>query len=77
VFREEISKMKNGKGPKCGSATVYSLTNGLVPGGRNREYVQFGGFYFPVDVLSFVCTTCGYYDNYVADQKKLSEVMEK
>ena len=69
--------MKNGKCVKCGSSTVYSLANGVVPGGRVREYIQFDGMYSAADVLSFLCTTCGYYENYVTDAKKLSAVANK
>ena len=69
--------MKNGKCFKCGSATVYSLANGVVPGGRDREYIHLGAFYYPIDVQSFLCTTCGFYENYVTDQKRLAEVTQK
>ena len=68
--------MKNGKCDKCGSSTVHTLVNGFAPGGR-REYLGFGGAYSAVDVQSFLCTTCGYYENYVTDQKRLAEVAQK
>ena len=32
--------MKNGERLKCGAGTVYVLANGVVPGSRDREYVQ-------------------------------------
>jgi hypothetical protein len=66
--------MKNGKCVKCGAATVYSIANGVVPGGRPRYYVQMDGMYTASDVTSFLCTTCGYYENYIADAKKLTAV---
>jgi len=68
--------MKNGKCDKCGSMTVHVLTNGFAPGGR-REYIVFDGMYSAVDVQSYLCTTCGYYENYVADPKRLAEVAQK
>jgi predicted nucleic-acid-binding Zn-ribbon protein len=68
--------MKNGKCDKCGATTVHVLTNGFAPGGR-REYMGFGGAYTGVDIQSFLCTTCGYYENYVADPKRLAEVALK
>ena len=74
---ERNMEMKNGKCLKCGSTTVYSLANGVVPGGHVREYIQMDGMYSAADVLSFLCTTCGYYENYVTDAKKLSAVAGK
>jgi predicted nucleic-acid-binding Zn-ribbon protein len=68
--------MRDGKCDKCGSATVHEQTNGFAPGGR-REYIGFGGAYTGVDVHSFVCTTCGYIENYLADPKRLGEVAAK
>jgi predicted nucleic-acid-binding Zn-ribbon protein len=68
--------MKNGKCVKCGSTTVHTLINGFAPGG-GREYLGFGSVYSAVDVQSFLCTTCGYYENYVTDQKRLAEVVQK
>ena len=67
--------MKNGKCPKCGSATVHSLANGLQPGGR-REYIGFNGVYQGVDVQSYLCTTCGYFENYVTEAKRLAEAAQ-
>jgi hypothetical protein len=69
--------MKNGKCPKCGSATVYSIANGVMPGGRPRQYIGFGGIYSAVDCLTYLCATCGYYENYITDQKKLADVVQK
>jgi rubredoxin len=68
--------MKSGHCPKCGATTVHSLPNGLQPGGR-RDYIGFGGVYSGVPVQSYVCTTCGYYENYLADPQKLAEVAQK
>ena len=68
--------MRNGKCPKCGAATVHSLTNGISPGGR-REYILFGGANYGIDIQSYVCVTCGYYENYLADPKRLAEVAQK
>jgi len=68
--------MKNGKCDKCGSTTVHVQTNGFAPGGR-REYIGFEGMYSAVDVQSYLCTTCGYYENYVTDPKRLVEAAQK
>jgi len=68
--------MKNGTCIKCGSTTVHSQVNGFAPGGR-REYIGFDGMYSGVDVQSYICKTCGYYENYVADPKRLAEAAQK
>ncbi len=68
--------MKNGQCDKCGSNTVHTLVNGLAPAGR-REYIGFGGVYTGVDVETFLCVTCGYYENYVTDTKRLAEVAQR
>ena len=67
--------MKNGKCLKCGSMTVHSLVNGFAPGGR-REYIGYGGAFRAVDVQSYLCTTCGYYENYVTDVARLAEMAQ-
>jgi hypothetical protein len=68
--------MRNGKCSKCGSATVVSLANGVVAGGR-KMYMLTGGYNVPVEVVTFLCTTCGYHENYISDAKKLSEAAQK
>ena len=60
----------------CGSTTVYSQANGVVPGGR-KEYILLDGYDLPVDVVSFLCTTCGHFENYITDAKKLSDAAQK
>jgi hypothetical protein len=69
--------MKNGKCLKCGSTTVYSSANGIVPSGSVRHYMGFGGMYTAADCLTFLCTTCGYYENYITTPKKLSDAAQK
>ena len=68
--------MKNGQCDKCGSNTVNTLANGIAPAGR-REYIGFGGVYSGVDVQTFLCVNCGYYENYVTDTKRLAEVTQR
>jgi hypothetical protein len=69
--------MRNGQCPQCGSSTVFSLANGVVPGGRDRVYIHLDGYYVPVDVASYLCTTCGHFENYITDTNKLSAVAQK
>jgi hypothetical protein len=40
--------------------------------------LEGGGLdYQEVDGVSFLCTSCGYYENYIADAKKLSDAAQK
>jgi predicted nucleic-acid-binding Zn-ribbon protein len=67
--------MKNGKCPKCGSATVHSKTNGIAFGNSNgRVDVISSMLTRPSPAIAFVCITCGYFENYIADPGKLAEV---
>jgi hypothetical protein len=54
--------MRNGPCPQCGSTTGFSLPNGVVPAGRDRMYIHLDGYYVPVDVASYLRTTCGHFD---------------
>ena len=67
--------MRNGKCHKCGSTTIFSQTNGV--GGRNGVAVSIGLSLESTEVTSFVCATCGYFENYFTDQKQLSGVKQK
>ena len=67
--------MRNGKCLKCGSKTIHSQKNGV--GGRNGVAVSLGLSLDSTEVISFVCATCGYFENYFTDQRKLSEVKQK
>jgi hypothetical protein len=52
------------------------MANGFQPGGR-RQYIGFNGVYQGVDVQSYLCTTCGYFENYVTDAKRLAEAAQQ
>jgi hypothetical protein len=67
--------MRNGKCSKCGSATVYTQANGVV--GHSREYISLDSVNYPVNVVTFLCGSCGYYENYISDVKKLGEAVQK
>ncbi len=67
--------MKNGKCPKCGSATVHSKPNGIGYGNSNgRVSVYISMMTQPSPTVAFVCITCGYFEVYIADPSKLAEV---
>ncbi|MBC8489508.1 MAG: hypothetical protein H8D45_26115 [Bacteroidetes bacterium] len=70
--------MRNGKCPKCGSATVYSKTEGLKYAvARGVVFVHTGIMTIPSPAIAYICTSCGYFENYIADKNKLSEVAAK
>ena len=67
--------MKSGKCPKCGSAAVFSRTNGIYIPKVLGTFVQTtgqGSLGSPSD--DYICTDCGYYERYIADKPKLAEV---
>lgn len=69
--------MRNGMCPKCGSATVYSQALGVHVGGSSRISIPTSRMEKAVPFVSFVCTTCGYFENYITDQNKLADVAQK
>ena len=74
--------MKNGQCPRCGSTNVYTRQNGIKsqgdwwgltttpPGSTFTVYLRS-------DVDTYLCTSCGYFENYVLDEGKLAEVPQK
>jgi hypothetical protein len=65
--------MKDGTCPRCQAKTVYAQRNGIYSG-RGSPYVKTGAMNAASPVDSYLCTTCGYYENYVVDPPKLAEV---
>ncbi len=67
--------MKNGKCIKCNSATIYTIRNGATYGGRIGAIKTDPTQSELVDYITYLCTTCGYFENYVDDQKILQKVI--
>ena len=65
--------MKNGQCPKCHSATVYSQTGGVFFN-NNVIHVRTSQADQAVPFVSYICTTCGYFENFIADPNKLVAV---
>lgn len=65
--------MRNGQCPKCNSATVYARTKGIYFS-KEILYVETGNWITDSPFVSFICASCGYFENYVADRDKLAEV---
>jgi hypothetical protein len=66
--------MREGKCPKCSSVTVYTRKGGV---GDTHIHVDTSFLSLPVEIISFVCTTCGYFENYISDRDKLADVAKK
>ena len=66
--------MRDGKCPKCSSTTVYTKQGGV---GDTHIHVHTTFVSLPVEVVSYVCTTCGYFENYITNRDKLDDVAKK
>jgi len=68
--------MKDGKCPKCNSATVYAKRNGMSLGeGGVHIYISSERIFRSVSGMAhYICTTCGYFECYVTDKPKLEAV---
>lgn len=67
--------MKNGICPKCSAASVYTKKRGA--GFEGGLYVYTSILTSGTDYISYVCTSCGYFENYISDPSKLLHVEEK
>lgn len=67
--------MKDGKCIKCGAETVHTMENGV--GGLYGLDVFDGRSSEKAKVVTFACVTCGYFENYIIDPKKIQMITEK
>ena len=58
--------MKNGTCPKCGSSTVHTRVSGLSFGNMDRVFIDGDKMHEPSTYTTYVCVTCGYFENYLA-----------
>ncbi len=69
--------MLNGQCPRCNAKDVYKKNNGIISG-EKHVYVTGLGFTSPrTDQTTFLCTSCGYYENYIADETIREKVTQK
>ncbi|RLB23368.1 MAG: hypothetical protein DRG71_06115 [Deltaproteobacteria bacterium] len=69
--------MINGQCPRCKKNTVYRRKNGIISGDKHI-FVKGLGLMTPrTDKMTYLCTTCGYYENYVVDKAILGKVASK
>jgi predicted nucleic-acid-binding Zn-ribbon protein len=67
--------LRTGVCPKCRATTVYKKAEGV--GFAERVVVRTGWLNAPSRYDSYICTTCGYFENYIADRGKLEEVARR
>ncbi len=68
--------MKNGTCPKCGSSNVFMNEKGIYwhDGMRvNTGSTNWGSPKYE----SYICTDCGFFENYIIDAKELTRVAQK
>ncbi len=66
--------MKNGKCPKCGSATVHTMRGGLDFGNMDRIFINAGKSHQPSTYTTYVCVTCGFFEVYLNGMSYLAEI---
>lgn len=67
--------MRRGLCVKCGTPTVYRRLNGISHGGDGGVvYVRTSWLTAASHVEHLICTRCGYFESYVVDDRKMSEI---
>ena len=69
--------MKNGQCPICNSSDVFKKTTGVWFGNTGLTVNTGGLVTSKTDFESYVCTNCGYFENYFVDKARLLEVQKK
>ncbi len=65
--------LKNGPCPQCGSSTVVADEQGI--GWDVYLYLDRKGMHKPTgEWMTYLCADCGFFENYVTDQKFLDAV---
>lgn len=63
--------MKNGICPRCGKAEVYAGLHTI-----GTRFIKIS-FWEDARVIQYVCTSCGYIEDYVEDESRLEVIREK
>ena len=70
--------MNSGTCPKCQSSNVFRKENGIKIGTHHRGvHVYTRTATSPSPIVSYVCTDCGYFENYIDDQAKLADIASR
>lgn len=71
------AEMRDGSCVKCGQDTVRQLTGGIYRGQKTALYVGGGGMVTTASSYdTFLCSSCGYYEDYVTDVEALQRVAD-
>ncbi|NTV99777.1 MAG: hypothetical protein HGA19_00560 [Oscillochloris sp.] len=65
--------MKSGIYPKCRAATVSTRRQGI---GAERAITVDLTFWLSAELTTYVCTTCGYVESYVAELRELPKLAQ-
>ena len=63
--------MKSGQCPKCGSPEVYHRTRGPLEEGVSIS------LWAAATLDTYVCTNCGYVEDYVLDDSNFAKIVKK
>jgi hypothetical protein len=63
--------VEHGVCPKCESFEVYRRRTGMVS--DSGVYLWLGLLKY-IEIDTYVCTNCGYIENYTADKKQLAQI---
>ena len=68
--------MRRGLCPKCQTPTVYRKLVLIGYGGSasGAVFVYTSWITSASPVESLICTSCGYFENYIVDDKKMAEI---
>ena len=69
--------MPNESCPRCNSASVYKMRNGIISGDK-QVFVRGLGLLAPgTDRMTYLCADCGFYENRILDKDILQGVRQK
>jgi predicted RNA-binding Zn-ribbon protein involved in translation (DUF1610 family) len=69
--------MRSGYCPKCHSTTIYRKEAGIIFSNNPAFTVRVRWTDLFTRYFSYVCSSCGYFENYIADPEKLKKVAQK
>ena len=68
--------MKRGECPKCGSREIFRGAEHGRSGSNANEFIRVA-YMTKVELIHYVCGTCGYTESYVEDPKGLNAIRSK
>jgi hypothetical protein len=66
--------MRNGVCPKCAATAVHAARGNFSWGAEQGVRIVTSPLVRGTQVDTYICTHCGYFEQYIADPGKLSEV---